>query len=246
MKCDCAADRSFNSDARHLAMNSPGVIAAGTGRYALATPTCTRPRVNHFHARFGEVTHVPRRHGHAPRARDGRDLAVRLRDRMSGSAAGGGNFGVGTRRTAVERKNPPGEQTPVRSAASARPRRRAPAGRMATPVRTSASVTAVTNSSRGGSLSIQTRTSALGVTRISSDTTFVSTTTMAVSVEARRLTHRAARRQLQLDSAEGFEQLVNRRPQTLLRLSGTPSRPTASRRITRTSSSIERSLPAAH
>ena len=28
MKCDCAAERSFNSDARHLAMNSPGVIAS--------------------------------------------------------------------------------------------------------------------------------------------------------------------------------------------------------------------------
>ena len=30
MKCSCAAERSFSSDARHLAMNSPGVMAAPT------------------------------------------------------------------------------------------------------------------------------------------------------------------------------------------------------------------------
>ena len=52
MKCDCAAQGSFNSDARHLAMNSPGVIVAGICAYALRAPSYTRPRTDDFHARF--------------------------------------------------------------------------------------------------------------------------------------------------------------------------------------------------
>ena len=78
MKCSCDPPLSFNSEARHLAMNWPGVIAAATCRYALATPSYTLPRVDQFNARFGEVPHVPSRHGHAPPARDGGDLTVRL------------------------------------------------------------------------------------------------------------------------------------------------------------------------
>ena len=31
MKCSWAAERSFSSEARHLAMNSPGVMAFGSG-----------------------------------------------------------------------------------------------------------------------------------------------------------------------------------------------------------------------
>ena len=49
---------------------------------------------------------------------------------------------------------------------------------------------------------------------ISSDTTLVSSTTIAaLSIEARRLAHRPAPRQFQLNPAEGLEQLVDRRAQ---------------------------------
>lgn len=109
MKCDCAAQGSFNSDARHLAMNSPGVILAGICRYALPAPAYIRPRIDEFHARYGEVPNVPGGHGHSFGARNGRNLTIRLGDRVSCSMAGRSNLGIGACCTAVKWQNPPGK-----------------------------------------------------------------------------------------------------------------------------------------
>ncbi len=96
MKCDCAAQGSFNSDARHLAMNSPGVILAGICRYALPAPAYTRPRIGDFHARYGEVPNVQGGHGRSFGAHNGRNLTIRSGDRVSCSMAGRSNLGIGT------------------------------------------------------------------------------------------------------------------------------------------------------
>ena len=79
---------------------------------AARSGTC--PRVDHLDTRTGEVPHVSSRHGHALRARDGRDLTIRLRERTPGGTARGGDVCVGACRAAVERKNPAGKQTAQR------------------------------------------------------------------------------------------------------------------------------------
>ena len=75
----------------------------------------------------------------------------------------------------------PANTTPnARSAAAARPRRRAPLGSRAMPVQISASVTDVMNREPRGWLSVQARTAGLGLSRISSEMTLVSRTYIAV------------------------------------------------------------------
>ncbi|MCY4550253.1 MAG: hypothetical protein OXC28_17950 [Defluviicoccus sp.] len=92
------------------------------------------------------------------------------------------------------------------------------------PVRISASVTADTNSSLVGRASTHRSTWALGATRISSDTTSVSSSIVAASVETGRLAHRLARRRLQLDAPEGSEERVDRGAQADFRYGPVPDR----------------------
>ena len=115
------------------------------------------------------------------------------------------------------RTRPANGTAKVRLAASARPWRRMPSGRMAIPVRTSASVIAETNTSRDGNRSIQERTFSLGAAYISSVTTFLSSRTMtAMSIEEWRLAHRYAPRQFQFYTTALFEQFMDGCPQALL------------------------------
>ena len=62
-------------------------------------------RVYHINPGFGEIPDVARRHGHPARKRDRCDLAIRLRDRTPGGAAGSCYVRIGARRAAVERQN---------------------------------------------------------------------------------------------------------------------------------------------
>ncbi len=64
---------------------------------------------------FEEGPHVPRRYGHAARARCACNLAVRLRDGAIGGAVPGHNPGIGASRIAAERQNLAGEQSAERS-----------------------------------------------------------------------------------------------------------------------------------
>ena len=82
--------------------------------------SCSLPGVDHVDAGADEVLHVARRHGHAPRARDGRNPAIRLRYRTPGGTAGSRNLGAGPRRAAVERKNPASELAAKHSFGSVR------------------------------------------------------------------------------------------------------------------------------
>lgn len=76
-------------------------------------------------------------------------------------------------------------------------------------VRTYASVTAVTHSSRDSLSCIQARTLSFGSARIDSEMMLVSITKIVTtSCEAWRIAHQFARRQRQLNAVEGFEELV--------------------------------------
>lgn len=72
-------------------------------------------------------------------------------------------------------------------------------------------MTAVTKSSRDARSSIHTKTSGRGSCRMTSETTFVSKTiNVWASIKSRRLAHGLARRQLQIQAAQGREQFVHR------------------------------------
>ena len=80
-----------------------------------ATHSRTHPWIDYLNTRFGEILDIPGCHRHPPRAGDGRDLTVRLRDRTTSGTAGRGNTCIGARRMAVEWKNPISKQNPKRS-----------------------------------------------------------------------------------------------------------------------------------
>ena len=162
--------------------------------------SCTVPRVEYIDARVLEVPNVARRHRHAAGTGNRPNLAISQRNRMPKNTARRYDLRVGAGRVTINWQHSSGKQ--AAEGTLARPRRRLPAGSNAIPVRTSASVTAVTNSSRGGRSA-----------SINSETILVSTTTIADTLlEARRFSHRFAGRKLQFNTAEGLEQFVDRRP----------------------------------
>ena len=80
------------------------------------------------------------------------------------------------------------------------------------PLRTSASVTAVTNSVFANCWSSQARTSGRGWSRMNSETTLVSRTIITVgSIEPGRFPHRFPWRDIQFYAAERLEQFVEGR-----------------------------------
>ena len=85
LKCDCDAERSFNSDARHLAMNAPGVIVPVQPARRVRGPSPLVPlngprAVVPISCYFAVASNVQSRSaGCRRRPRDGRSSAMSLR-----------------------------------------------------------------------------------------------------------------------------------------------------------------------